>query len=343
MKKDHVHRGHAPRMVYGAKVIGSGHAVPAQVLSNQDLANMVDTNDEWIQARTGIRERRIAAEHEHSGTLALTAAQRALQDAKIAPNDLDLIIVCTFTPEMPLPSTACLLQHRLGITGKSVPAFDLAAACSGFMYGLATAQAFMQTGQYEHILVVGVETISRQTDYTDRGSCIIFGDGAGAVVLKKSNDPTQGLVYTKMCADGGGWELLQTPGGGSAHPPTPEMLAHKKQYIRMKGREVYKFAVTRMQELIDDAVAAVGITPDEIGMVVPHQVNQRIIDSAVEKLKLPKERVYVNIDRFGNTSAASVPIAFDEARKLGRIKPGDWVIMVAFGAGLTWGSAVIKM
>lgn len=328
---------------YGSVIVGSGHAVASQVLTNDDLARVMDTSDAWIRERTGIRERRVVGPEEHTGTLALEASQRAIEDAGLRADEIDLIIVCTITPEMPLPSTACLLQERLGIAGRGTPAFDLAAACSGFVYGLQAAHGMMQTGLYKHILVVGVEVLSRVTDYTDRGTCILFGDGAGAVVLGRSDDASRGLLYSKLYADGAGWHYICTPGGGTARPPSSQMLADKDHLMKMKGREVYKFAVTRMQMLVDEAVAACGLDGESISLVVPHQVNKRIIDSAVEKLNLPPERVYVNIDRFGNTSSASIPIAFDEARRAGKIKAGDLILMVAFGAGLTWGSAVVRM
>lgn len=324
---------------YGAIIAGTGSHVPEKRLANDDLAKMVDTNDAWITQRTGIRERRIAGEGESTATLAAAAARKALASAGIEAKDVDLVICGTITPEMAFPSTACFVAASLGLT--TTPAFDLAAACSGFIYALDTAAAFIQSGRYRTVLVVGAETLSRITDYTDRGSCILFGDGAGAVVLCQSSDTNKGLIYSALHADGGGWEMLYCQ-PGSRHPVDSALVESRGQYIKLKGREVYKFAVQRFEELIEDALRKCELTPADVGLVVPHQVNQRIIDSAVEKLGLPPEKVFVNIDRYGNTSAASIPIALDEANRSGRIKPGDVVIFVAFGAGLTWANAVVR-
>jgi 3-oxoacyl-[acyl-carrier-protein] synthase III len=324
---------------YGAIIAGTGSYLPEKRLTNDDLAKMVDTNDEWIVQRTGIRERRIAGKDESTATLATHAARRALDAAGIEASELDLIIVGTITPEMAFPSTACFVAASLGLN--STPAFDIAAACSGFIYTLETAAHFIRSGRYRNVLVIGAETLSRVTDYTDRASCILFGDGAGAVVLQRTSDPTRGLLYSSLHADGSGWEMLCCL-PGSRHPIDDAMLAERNQYMKIKGREVYKFAVQRFNELIDDAMRKCELTADTISLIIPHQVNQRIIDSAMERLGLPPEKAYVNIDRYGNTSAASIPIALDEAWRAGRIKPGDVLIFVAFGAGLTWANAVLK-
>ncbi len=323
-----------------AIIIGTGSYVPEKRLTNDELSKMVDTNDEWIVQRTGIRERRIAGSHESTATLASHAATRALQAAGLEPKHLDLIICGTITPEMSFPSTACFVAASLGLD--STPAFDLSAACSGFIYTLETGAAFVKSGKYKKVLVLGAETLSRVTDYQDRGSCILFGDGAGAVVLQQSDEPNRGLIYSSLYADGRGWEMLHCL-PGSKHPITDAMVAGRQQYMKIKGRDVYKFAVQRFHELIDDAMRKCELSIDQVKLIVPHQVNQRIIDSALDRLKIPASKAYVNIDRFGNTSSASIPIALDEAVRSGKIVKGDVVIFVAFGAGLTWGNAVVRM
>jgi 3-oxoacyl-[acyl-carrier-protein] synthase-3 len=324
---------------YGAIIAGTGSYLPEKRLTNEDLSKLVDTNDQWITQRTGIKERRIAAPHESTATLATMAARRALADAGLEAKDLDLILCATITPEMGFPSTACFVAAGLGLT--STPAFDLAAACSGFIYAIETATAFIKSGRYKNVLVMGAETISRITDYKDRGSCILFGDGAGAAILQRSPDLNTGVLYTSIHADGHGWELLHLK-PGSRHVLDEALLSDRDQYIKLKGREVYKFAITRFEELINDAMRKCELTPDTVSLIIPHQSNLRIIEFAMEKLGLPQDRAFVNIEKYGNTSAASVPIALDEARRTGRIKPGSVVLFVAFGAGLTWSNAVIK-
>ncbi len=324
---------------HAAIITGTGSYVPEKRLTNDDLSKMVETNDEWITQRTGIKERRIAAEGESTATLATIAAKRALENAGITAKELDLVLCGTITPEMVFPSTACFVAANLGLT--STPAFDVTAACSGFIYTLATAAAFIKSGMYRNVLVIGAETLSRITDYQDRGSCILFGDGAGAAVLQRGSDPKQGLIHSTLHADGNGWEMLYCA-PGSRHVPDEAMIASRGQYMKLKGREVYKFAVQRFEELIDEALRKCELTVADVGLIVPHQVNQRIIDSAMERLHLPKEKAFVNIDKYGNTSAASIPIALDEARRAGKIKKGDVVIFVAFGAGLTWANAVVR-
>lgn len=324
---------------YGAIIAGTGSFVPEKRLTNDDLSKMVDTNDEWITQRTGIKERRIAGPGESTATLAAHAARRAVEAAGLEPKDIDLVLCGTITPEMAFPSTACFVAAALGMT--TTPAFDVAAACSGFIYTLDTAAAFIQSGRYKNVLVIGAETLSRITDYKDRSSCILFGDGAGAVVLQRSNDPKKGLIYSGLHADGSGWELLCCK-PGSRFPIEESLVSEGSQYIKLKGREVYKFAVQRFEELIEDAMSKCELTPEMISLIVPHQVNQRVINSAMEKLGMGPEKAYVNIDRYGNTSAASIPIALDEAVRGGKIKPGDTIIFVAFGAGLTWANAVVR-
>jgi 3-oxoacyl-[acyl-carrier-protein] synthase-3 len=324
---------------YGAIIAGTGSFVPEKRLTNDDLSRMVDTNDEWITQRTGIKERRIAGPGESTATLATHAARRALDAAGLEPKDIDLVLCGTITPEMAFPSTACFVAAALGMT--TTPAFDVAAACSGFIYTLDTAAAFVKAGRYKNVLVIGAETLSRITDYKDRGSCILFGDGAGAAVVQRSNDAKKGVVYASLHADGSGWEMLCCK-PGSRFPIEESLVAEGSQYIKLKGREVYKFAVQRFEELIEDAMRKCELTRDTLSLIVPHQVNQRIIDSAMDKLGLGPEKAFVNIDKYGNTSAASIPIALDEAMRAGRIKPGDTVVFVAFGAGLTWANAVVK-
>jgi 3-oxoacyl-[acyl-carrier-protein] synthase-3 len=324
----------------GVIIAGTGSYIPERRLTNDDLARIVDTNDEWITQRTGIKERRIAAEHETTASMGTAAARRALESAGLSARDLDLIICATITPEMQFPSTACFIAAALGLD--STPAFDLTAACSGFVYAIETGSNFIKSGRYRNVLVLGAETLSRVTDYTDRASCILFGDGAGAVVLRRSDDPRQGIIYSALYADGNRWDMLYCP-PGSRNPINERMVAQRGQYMQIKGREVYKFAVQRFNELIADAMSRCNLKPDQVKLIVPHQVNQRIIDSAMERLELPSDKAYVNIDKFGNTSAASIPIALDEAWRAGRIHSGDIIILVAFGAGLTWGSAVIRV
>ncbi|HSI37361.1 MAG: beta-ketoacyl-ACP synthase III [Phycisphaerae bacterium] len=324
---------------YGAIIAGTGSSLPEKRLTNDDLAKLVDTNDEWIIQRTGIRERRVVSEGESTATLATAAARRALEAARVEPKDLDLIVVGTITPEMVFPSTACFVAAALGLN--STPAFDMSAACSGFIYALTTGANFIKAGQYKTVLVIGAETLSRVVDYTDRGSCILFGDGAGAVVLKRDNDPTRGLIYSSLHADGNGAEVMKCM-PGSRHPICSDMISARDQYMKIRGREVYKFAVTKFEELIEDAIRKVEITKDQVKLIVPHQVNQRIIDSAIDKIGIGADRVHVNIDRYGNTSAASIPIALDEAWRAGKISAGDHVVFVAFGAGLTWANAVLR-
>ncbi len=327
---------------YGAIITGTGSALPEKRITNADLEKLVDTSDEWIVQRTGMRERRMAGPGETTSTLATAAARRALDAAAISAQDIDLIITATLTPDMNTPSTACLVQHQLGIQ-KHIGAFDLNAACSGFVYTIATAAQFIQNGAFKNVLVIGQETLTRFVDYTDRNTCILFGDGAGAAVLSACDDPQRGLQAFTLGANGVGAHLIQIPGGGSLHPATAATLADKMHYLKMNGREVYKFAVHQMTDSLQQAMTACNLTADDVKLVVPHQVNQRIIDSATEKIGFPKDKVFINIDRYGNTSAASVAIALDEAVRQGRCGKGDWIIMVAFGAGLTWAAATVKL
>jgi 3-oxoacyl-[acyl-carrier-protein] synthase-3 len=322
-------------------ILGTGSYAPDRILTNEDLAKMVDTSDEWIVARSGIRERRIAAADQATSDLAVLAAQRALADAGVAASEIDLLVVATVTPDLPMPSTACFVQHKLGIPSTAA-CFDLNAACSGFIYGLDTACALVGSGRYRKALVIGAEKLSSIVDWQDRGTCLLFGDGAGAAVIGASDKAGIGLIGTKLGALGEDTDLLCIPAGGSRVPTSPESLARGDHFIKMKGKEVFKLAVRVMEEAARDILEQHGLAATQIGLVIPHQANLRIIDAIAQYLELPVERFFVNVDRYGNTSAASIPIALDEARKAGRIKPGDLTLLVAFGAGLTYGSALIR-
>ncbi len=320
---------------------GLGTALPDRVMTNADFEKFLDTSDEWIQTRTGIRERRICGEGENTLTLAVTASRRALERAKLTPGDLDLIIVATSTPYAPIPATACFLQRELGC--RHIPAFDLAAACSGFVYAYVCAVQMMTSGQYRHVLVIGAEAMSAVTDFQDRGICILLGDGAGAAVLGPADDNVGGLYDHLLGADGGGAELIWIPAGGSRQPATAATVDDRLHYLKMQGREVYKFAVTKMQEVIQGAISRVGLPIEDLALVVPHQSNARIIESAAQKLRIPMEKVALNIDRCGNTSAASIPLALEEAVSRGQVRKGDWVLLAGFGGGLTWASALLRL
>ncbi len=324
-----------------AAVSGLGVAVPEKVLTNADFEKFLDTSDEWITQRTGIKQRHVVSEGQTTATLATEAARNALTDAGLEPADLDLIICATISPEMTFPATACFVQQALGAA--DVPAFDISAACSGFVYGLAIAAKFIETKLYRCILVIGAESLSRFSDYTDRGSCILFGDGAGAAVLQPTDDPNRGIMYNVMHADGNGWDYIHVPAGGSRAPATHETVEQGRHFIQMRGRDVYRFAVEKMQWLLEDCMKACDLQVDDVDMVIPHQVNMRIIKSATEKVNFPSDKVYVNIERYGNTSAASIPLAMAEARRKGKIGPGSLLLLVAFGAGLTWGGTVLRL
>jgi 3-oxoacyl-[acyl-carrier-protein] synthase-3 len=323
----------------GAHIVGWGMAVPERVLTNDELATMVDTSDEWIRQRTGIAERHVAAEGETTFTLGLQAAQAALEVADLDPVRLDLIIVATVTPDYLLPSTACLLQDALG--AERAAAFDLSAGCSGFMYGLSLAADLLGAGCYQYVLVVGAETLSRITDWSDRNTCVLFGDGAGAVVLQSSEAPG-GILSSVLGADGSGGELLIQPAGGSARPATLETVAAKQHTVRMEGRQVFRFATRVMPEASRQVLSRAGLTIEEVSLFVPHQANDRILQSAARGLGVPEERMFSNLARYGNTSAASIPIALCEAIEQGLVHRDDVILCVGFGAGLTWAATVIR-
>jgi len=321
-----------------AHIIGWGKYAPPNILTNHDLAKTVDTTDEWIRERTGIQERRIASSKESTALMAVHAAREAIESADVNPREIDLIIVATATPEYPFPATACLVQDAIG--AERAGAFDLEAGCSGFVYGLSAAAGMIRGEMYNTILVVGAETLSRIVDWNDRATCVLFGDGAGAVLLRGSAEPG-GVVASVLGADGSGGELLTLPGGGSRHPAGPDTVLSKMHYIKMNGREVYRFATRVMAQAAKQAVERAGWRLDEIDLFIPHQANLRIIDSAAKALHLPADKVFVNLERYGNTSAASIPIALCEAIDAGKIQPGDHLVMVGFGAGLTWASCAI--
>lgn len=322
-----------------AGIISLGKAVPERVLTNADLEKIVDTSDEWIRSMTGIAERRIAAEGEATSDYAIRAARVAMERAGLGPKDIDLIILATFTGDSPLPATACVVQNALGCTG--VPAFDLAAGCSGWAYALATANAFVTSGMYKHVLVIGADLLTRVTNWSDRGTCILFGDGAGAAVVGPVEEGS-GFLAFDLGADGSGADSLTVRAGGSRQPCTPEILADHGDKVYMEGREVFKFAVKIQGEACERVLAKIGLTADDVSLLVPHQANIRIIDSAAQRLGVPRDKIFVNLQKYGNTSAASIPLAMEEAWSEGRIKKGDIVVAVGFGAGLTWAAGVMK-
>lgn len=327
------------KMDRAAGILATGRYLPEKVLTNADLEKIVETTDEWIVTRTGIKERRIARDNETSSDMATAAAQQALDKAGISAEQVDLIIVATVTPDMFFPSTACLVQEKLG--AKRAAAFDLSAACSGFLYGTSVAAQFVASGMYRYVVVVGVESLSKIVDWSDRSTCVLFGDGAGAALIGPVEDG-MGFLSFELGADGGGAELLKLEAGGSRIPVPKVEPGRKENYIHMAGGEVFKFAVRAMNTASDQALEKAGITKEDVDFLVPHQANLRIIDSAVKRLGLAYDKVVVNLNRYGNMSSASIPVALDEAVSEGRIKEGDTLVLVGFGGGLTWGASVIK-
>ncbi|MDZ7374556.1 MAG: ketoacyl-ACP synthase III [candidate division KSB1 bacterium] len=319
---------------------GLGFAVPEKLLTNSDLEKIVDTTDEWIKTRTGMEVRHIAEEGTNTSDLAAEAVQRALDDAGMEVEELDAIVVATVTGDMQFPSTACFVQDKLGAKGAA--AFDIAAACSGFIYGLSVANGLIAAGQFRTIAVVGAEVLSRITDYEDRATCVLFGDGAGAAIVVPADGSGRGILDTYLKSDGSLYELLYMPGGGTRYPASHKTVDEKFHYIKMEGREVFKYAVTAMGEAAEYILQRNGLTGDDVSLLIPHQANSRIIEATAKRVKIPPERVFVNIHKYGNTSAASIPIALAEAKQEGRIREGDLVLLVAFGAGFTWGSALVR-
>ncbi|MBS1485354.1 MAG: ketoacyl-ACP synthase III [Opitutales bacterium] len=322
-------------------ISGTGSYLPEKVLTNFDISKFVDTSDEWIYTRSGIRERRIAAPNEASSDMALIASRRALESAGLKPEDIDLVIVTTVTPDMMFPSTACLLQAKLGIRN-NIPCFDIEAACSGFVYGVEVASKMMQSGFYKNALVVSSEKLSTIVDWQDRSTCVLFGDGCGAVVLSLSDTPDVGILDTVLGADGSDTSTLRVLAGGSALPTSKETVEKRQHFIEMDGREVFKHAVKIMGEKAFEVLERYGVSPSDLNLLIPHQANTRIIESVAKRLKLPMDKVFINIEKYGNTSSATIPIALDEAIKAGRVKSGDYILFVAFGAGLTWGATLVK-
>ncbi len=328
------------RSSFSAIITGTGFEVPRRVMTNAELEKLVNTTDEWITERTGVKERHIADDNQASSDLGLVAARRALEDARTDPEDVELIVVGTVTPDMPFPSTACIIQHQLG--ARNAAAMDVNAGCTGFIYALDMARHCIADGTYRTVLVVGAETLSRITDWTDRETCILLGDGAGAAVVKASSEPNKGVIAGHLGADGRHGEVLWVPGGGSRRPPTAETVKNGLHYMKMDGRAIFKVAVLSMVRTVRRLMEKTGLGPDDVDLIIPHQANLRIIEAVARQLRIPMEKVFVNIQKYANTSAATCIIALDEARKSGRIKPGDVTILVAFGAGLTWGGVAIR-
>lgn len=329
------------KVAWPVEIAGMGVYVPENCVTNDDFAKRLDTSDEWIAQRTGIRQRHFLRDDQSTLDMAAAASASALREAGVTAQDIDLIVFGTITPDHTLPSVSCELQARLGC--RQIPAFDQVSACTGFTWSFITAAQYIHCGLAERVLVVGSEAMSRITDMDDRGTAILFGDAAGAAVVQRATNGRSAVLATRMGADGSQAGAIWIPAGGSKEPATARTVNERLHYIRMNGREVYRFAVNKMQELLEHTLADAGVAPDELTLLVPHQSNLRIIESACEKLDFPRERVVINIDRYGNTSAASVPVALHEARQQGRVKAGDLVLLLAFGAGLTWGSVLLRI
>ncbi|MDD4834315.1 MAG: ketoacyl-ACP synthase III [Lutispora sp.] len=322
-----------------AGIIGTGSYVPETILKNSYFEEKLDTNDEWIVSRTGIKERRKVKPEMATSDIATYAALKAIEDAKLTPMDLDMIIVATVTSDMSFPSTACIIQKNIG--AEKAAAFDISAACSGFIYGLSIASQFVKSGSKKNILVIGAETLSKITDYDDRNTCILFGDGAGAAIVSCVEEGF-GILSAYLGSDGRGGDLLKLPAGGSRMPASRETIANSQHFIKMDGSEVFKFAIKIMGEAAEKALSLCGMEKEDIDYLIPHQANIRIIESATKRLKISKDKVFVNVDKYGNMSAASIAVALDEAKRTNKLNKGDVVVLVGFGGGLTWGSAVMK-
>lgn len=325
--------------LHDAVISGIGAYVPPRVMTNRDLEALVETNEEWILSRTGIKERRILEEGKGSSDMAVPAAQQALERAGVKAEDVGLVIVASITPDYVFPATACLVQDRLGM--KRSAGYDLSGACSGFIFALTTGAQYIQTGMFEHVLVIGADANSRLVDWTDRGTCVIFGDGASAVVLSRSSSG-RGIRSSYMRTDGSGLKHLYQPGGGSVQPPTVDSVQSRQHHIKMNGKETFKFAARAMTEAANEAVRQAGIHMEDISLLVPHQANIRIIEASAARLGMRDDQVIINIDRYGNTVAASIGLALNEAYETGRVKDDDYLLLVGFGAGLTWGSVVVR-
>lgn len=321
------------------RIISTGSYVPENIVTNHDLEKIVDTSDAWIIERTGIKERRVVSGTQAASDIALEAANTALKGAHLKPKDIDLIIVATVTGDMPFPSTACYLQSKLG--AQHAAAFDLNAACSGFIYGLHVASGFIKSEMHKRILLVGTEVLSKFTDWNDRTTCVLFGDGAGAVVIEATSEK-RGIFSTHIYSDGNLSDLISLPGGGSRYPCSKETIILGQNFIKMKGNETFKFAVRTLEEVVLKTLEENKLDPSQLSLLIPHQANIRIIQAMAKRLRMPMEKVFVNIEKYGNTSAASIPIALDEAFRSGRIKDGDYILLEAFGGGLTWASSLIR-
>src|SRR5271156_4694299 len=322
-------------------ITGIGSYVPEKILTNADLEKMVETSDEWITSRTGIKERRIAAKNEFTSDMAAKAAQRAMKMAGITAGQIDLIIVATITPDMPFPATACLVQQKIG--AKRAAAFDMEAACSGFLYAMEIGQQFITSGTYDTVLIIGAEKLSTIIDWEDRSTCVLFGDGAGAAILRsRGEEAGHGILTTCMGADGSQADILLMPAGGARYPASKESVSGRMHHLKMAGKEVFKSAVLAMQTAAEEALRRCNLTINDIKCVIPHQANLRILESIAERLGAPMEKGYVNLHRYGNVSAASVAIALDEAAREGRFQRGDLILLIVFGSGLTWASCVIQ-
>jgi len=322
-----------------AGILGTGHSYPEGILTNADLAQMVETSDEWITTRTGIKQRRKAAPNEYTSLFAVRAARQAIERARLDPTDIDLLLCATVTPDQILPSTGCIVQAELG--AHNAAAMDIVAACSGFLYGVSLADSMIRTGQVRNAVVVGAEILTQYVDYTDRKTCVLFGDGAGAAVLGPV-DASRGILASKIRSDGRFEEQLYSPGGGTRKRPTPETLAAGDHYFKMKGNELFKVAVRSMAEISREVLEQAGAKSDDISLFIPHQANQRITEAVADRLNVDSSKVYSNIAVHGNTSSASIPIALDECVESGRIKPGDLVLLASFGGGVTWGAVLMR-
>jgi len=321
-------------------IVGTGSFAPEKILTNAELEKMVETSDQWIQERTGIKARRIAAPEEASSDLALKAATRALEAAKLDPKDIEAIVVGTVTPDYPFPSTAAVLQGKLG--NKKAFAFDVSAACAGSMYALSIADRYIASGAVKNALVIGVDALTRITDWTDRNTCILFGDGAGAIVLRPTDDPKRGILNIRLHTDGSLVPILYQPGGGSRDPISEKVVREKSHFVKMNGREVFKVAVRALVESSLEALGLEKLTPNDVTYVIAHQANKRILDATLDRLEIPASKCWMNLENYGNTSAASVPMTLDEANRAGWFKPGDVILMMAIGGGMAWGASVVR-
>ena len=328
--------------MYGVKIAGTGSYLPEKIVTNLDFEKVIDTNDEWIRTRTGIIERRFVSEEQTTSDLAYEAAKKAIENANIDKNDVDLVVMCTFTPDYHFPATGCIVVDKLGING--TPAFDVEAACSGFVYGLAVGSQFIRTGMYKNVLVIGADANSRILDFQDRNTCILFGDGGGAVLLqpiKDDNSENKGVREFYMGSDGSGGKHLDMPAGGAKCPASHETVDNREHYLKMNGKEIFKFAVVKIPESINGVIANTDVKLEDLDHVVLHQANIRIMQHAAKKMGIPMEKMFVNLDKYGNTSAGTIPIALDEMNRSGKIKKGDNIVVLGFGGGLTWAASLI--